>query len=97
MITTDNKDSWKRVADNAENNYPSVGKLVEVVGTKKHVGKKGIVKVHIVDQYDKFSKYCDSSMLLLRQLKGRNGYVVLVQTETENFWVKANLVNVINI
>lgn len=89
VFTATNRDAWQRIADEASEQRPSFGKTVEIVSGRKHKGKTGIVVKHQVDQYAD-TRYKTDASLALREINGREGYVVLVKANDGSlFWVKA--------
>lgn len=89
VFTKDNRDTWQRIADKASEQRPSVNKTVEIIAGRKHKGKTGIVVKHQVDQFAD-TRYKSDASLALREINGREGYVVLVKANDGSlFWVKA--------
>jgi hypothetical protein len=94
VINADNADAWRSLAKFVEKERPSVGKTV-TVDKGKHRGKTGVVERHMLDRYYDAYRYGSSAQHHMTDMRGRDGYVVLIRTETETFWVKGNNVTVL--
>lgn len=94
VINSDNRDGWQAVANSYTEQYPSVGKTVTVVKGRKYKGQSGIIKRHIADRYAD-NRYKSDASMMLRQMKGREGYIVLIEkADGSTFWVKAEYVEI---
>lgn len=92
-ITAENRDFWQKLANDLGPSRPDPGKRVLVVGGRKHKGKTGTVVRHRRDQF--YHWYCvPEANAHLREMAGRAGFVVLVQTESDLFWIRADYVEV---
>lgn len=90
MIRTEDKDFWQAQADKRAADYPHVGRMVTIVDGRKHKGKTGKVLAHKRDAYSDAFRYGNDASHTLRDMAGREGFVVLVDTGLEKFWVKAS-------
>jgi len=93
IFSEDTKEMWQRLADDCAVNRPSKGKHVLVI-YGKHAEKEGIVTWHGIDQYAS-TRYKTGAQLHLRDLMGRSGFRVRIDTGTENFFIDADKVDVI--
>lgn len=96
VITSENYNEWQALANSYKNHFPSVGKTVKVIKGRKYKGLEGVIKRHQVDQYFD-TRYSSNAQVMLREMKGREGYIVLIQPNNGSraFWVKANYVEII--
>jgi hypothetical protein len=93
-INSDNVEAWKQLAKDLSKDRPDVGKTV-LVQSGKHKDKIGVVKRHMVDRYTQAYRYASEAQAHYRDMAGRYGWVVLIDTGTEKpFWVKADKVEV---
>lgn len=90
MIRAEDRDFWQNMANKKALDFPHVGRRITIVAGRKHKGKTGTVRVHKRDQYSTAFRYGNDASLHLRDMAGREGFVVLVDTNTERFWVKAS-------
>jgi hypothetical protein len=91
-------DALKQVSDhgNVYKQRPSVGKAVKVIEGKKHLGAVGTVRWHGIDKYDTSAQYMTDAQVCLRDMIGRLGYRIKIETESgESFFVSADYVEVI--
>lgn len=85
----------QEIVNEAAQQRPSVGERVRVE-TGKRRGAEGTVLRHIVDRFGGKWKYGSDAQQSLREVSGRYGYRVQVQTETHGtFWMDAEKVTVI--
>ena len=90
------KNSWQILANQISQDRPSEGKQVEVVEGRKHKGKIGKVLQHQVDKFQNAFRYGGEGNLRLREMAGRYGYVCLIDTGIEKFWVKAHYLKILS-
>jgi len=93
-INSDTREAWQQLANDLGPQRPSVGKRVRVV-SGKHLGDEGQVTWHGVDRFTD-TRYLSDAQLHLRDMEGRRGFRVRIQSEGENFFVSADKVEVIN-
>lgn len=92
-ITSENRDAWQALADEASKQRPYPGRKVRITGGRKHKGKVGTVMRHQRDRFDATAfRYGGEAALMLRDMEGRYGFCCLIQPEdgTAPFWVKAD-------
>jgi hypothetical protein len=89
-ITAENRDFWQDLANNLHQQRPHVGREVKIEKGRKHKGKQGKVIQHKLDQYDNAYRYGNDASHHYRDMAGRSGWVCLVETSNERFWVKAS-------
>lgn len=93
VINADTQAFWQDMANQLGANRPYVGRRI-VVTSGKHKGKEGFVTRHMKDRYGRdVFRYGGEANLHLREMEGRRGFVVMVDTGTERFWVKADKVD----
>jgi len=92
-ITAETRDAWQRLANDVAPQRPSVGKRVRVT-SGKHAGKDGLVTWHGRDNFAN-NYYQSDAQLHLRDMCGRDGFRVRVDTGSETFFVGADKVEVI--
>lgn len=90
MIKSEDRDFWQSVANKKALDYPHVGRKITVVDGRKHKGKTGIVRQHRIDRYSTAFRYGNDASHYMRDMAGREGFVVLIDTGLETFWVKAS-------
>lgn len=77
--------AWRAIGEIAQGlaaSRPDKGKLVTVIGGRKHKGKRGLVVWHGVDRYSCASRYDGNSMqAAMRQARGVYGYRVGVSVD----------------
>ena len=74
---------------------PSVGKNVVVTEGRKHIGKRGKVFWHGLDKYSHAFRYGGDATLALRQVEGRYGFRIGIESENgERFFINADHVHV---
>lgn len=97
-INSDTVDFWRQLAKDLEPQRPSPGKQVKVTGGRKHKGKSGIVLRHMRSHFkDYLWQYGSEANLHMRDLRGREGFVILVHpNDGPDFWVDADKVEVIS-
>lgn len=97
-ITAENAAGWQKIAEDLAPQRPSVGKWVRVLEGRKHVGKIGQVVRHERDRYDRVERYRSEASMHFIDMRGREGFVVLVQDarNPSRFWVKASYVVVVD-
>lgn len=95
LITSENRDAWQTLANDLSAQFPSVGKRVRVISGRKHLGKVGIVRWHGPDKFAD-NRYKSDAQLMLRDLRGRDGFRVRVESDGEFFFIGADKVEVIN-
>lgn len=82
-------------SDDANAQRPDPGKLVRVDAGKRK-GAEGIVIRHIQDRFGDKWRYGSDMQQMLRDVRGRYGFRVQVQTDTHGtFWVDAENVTVL--
>jgi hypothetical protein len=94
MITAENQSAWQKLADDLGPQRPSIGKRVQVT-SGKHKGKEGTVSWHGVNKFSAAWQYCSDAQAYLREMAGRYGYRVKVDTGSETFFVDADKVEVL--
>lgn len=88
--------AWADLSAKLEPDRPSVGKTVKVVKGRKHLGVTGKVIWHGEDTFDDSTRYLDSAQLYLREIEGRRGYRIRIESETEGkFFLNADYVEVL--
>jgi len=99
-----NNEFWsamKAVCGNDEisANRPSVGTTVIIDKGRKYKGKVGKVVRHIRDKFDRDAwRYCSDAQAIMREARGRYGYVIKVlTTDGETFWCKADYATIIEV
>jgi hypothetical protein len=95
-INTETRDAWQAIANDLSKQRPYPGREVRVEAGRKHRGKTGRVLRHQCDKFGSAFRYGGDANLHMREMAGRYGFVVLVATETEQFWVKAEYVRCID-
>lgn len=95
VITSDNRQAWQDLFNKLALNCPSVGKTVCVTGGKKHLGKRGKVCWHGLDQYSTAYRYGSPAQCHYNDAAGRYGWRVGVDTGTEKFFIAADQVEVV--
>jgi hypothetical protein len=93
-LTSISREQWQRLADDLSAQRPSVGKRVRVSSGKKFLGRVGIVRWHGPDKYAR-DYYRTPAQLDLRDLRGRDGFRIRVESDGESFFVGADQVEVI--
>lgn len=93
VINADTIGAWQELAVEAAEQYPAVGKTVRVT-QGKHSGTVGRVTWHGRDRYANW-RTCTDAQAHLRDLQGRWGFRVRVQTDSESFFVAADQVEVV--
>lgn len=88
-ITSENRDFWQTMANNASRQRPYVGRQVTII-RGKHKGKSGKVIRHQTDRYVDAFRYGGEASNMLTSMEGRRGYVCLIDTGTEKVWAKGN-------
>lgn len=89
-INSENREAWQALANEVSKDRPYVGRRVTVTGGRKHKGKSGEVVRHERDRYVDAFRYGNEAQHHMTQMRGRYGYVVLIDTGTERFWTKAD-------
>lgn len=91
FLTEVPRESLQSLFNTVAQDKPAVGCTVRIKEGRKHKGKIGIIKRHMIDGYADAFRYGNSATHYMTQARGRYGYVVLVQEENGNtFWVKAD-------
>lgn len=88
-ITAENAPIIQSLFNDVSKDKPTIGATVRV-RTGKHAGKIGTVQRHMVSRYKNPFRYGSEMSRAMTQVRGRSGFVVLVKTETETFWVDAD-------
>ncbi len=89
-MNSDTREIWQGIADTLSKDRPYVGRIV-TVDRGKHAGKTGIVRRHQEDRFVNAFRYCDGAQAQMRQMAGRWGFCVQIETEDrEMFWTKAD-------
>ena len=92
-LTSISSEQWQRLVDDLSAQRPSVGKRVRV-SSGKFLGRVGIVRWHGPDKYAR-DYYRTPAQLDLRDLRGRDGFRIRVESDGESFFVGADQVEVI--
>lgn len=95
IINADNREAWQSLANSASKEKPFVGRKVRIDNGRKHKGKIGEVMRHQQDKFWNAFRYGSPAQHMLTQMRGREGFVILVKTQTEQFWVKAEYATVL--
>lgn len=96
LITSENRTAWQNLANDLSGQFPGRGKTVRVVSGKKHINKTGVVFWHGPDKFAN-TRYKSDAQLMLRDLSGREGFRIGVETQDgEKFFIAAERVEVIN-
>ena|SRR3990167_243179 len=95
FISEVTQDQWQSIIDQTEPNRPSVGKRVKVIESRKYLGKEGLVTWHGRDKFSDTWRWCSDAQFHLRDLVGRSGFRVRIDTGSEAFFVNADKVEVI--
>lgn len=92
VITSENRDGWQRIADEASKQRPFPGRRVRIDGGRKYKGKIGTVVRHERSKFDRDAfRYGSDGNLMLREMQGRRGYRIQVRTAFgETFWTEAD-------
>jgi hypothetical protein len=93
-INSDTLDAWQKLAITLGTTRPSIGKRV-MVKRGKHAAEVGIVTWHGHNKFADWNHLTDAQYHL-RELAGRWGYRVQIDTGTEKFFVDADNVEVAN-
>ena len=94
-INSDTREAWQQLANDLSPQRPSVGKRVRVVEGRKYLGDEGQVTWHGVDRFAD-TRYLSDAQLHLRDMEGRRGFRVRIDTGSDSFFVSADKVEVIN-
>lgn len=93
-FTSENRDLWQGLFDEASRERPGVGRTVRVC-RGKHTGKVGVVRRHMVSRYGNPFRYGNEASRAMLQARGRHGFCILIQPEVgSEFFVGADLVMV---
>ena len=95
LITSENRDARQQLADDMSAQFPGVGKRVRVTAGRKHLGRVGIVRWHGPDKFAN-TYYKSDAQLMLRDLRGRDGFRIRVESDGEFFFIAADKVEVVN-
>lgn len=68
---------------------PAIGRMVRIICGKHH-GKIGVVKRHTISKFVKSFRYGNEATRAMIQARGRYGFCVLIQNDTESFWTNAD-------
>lgn len=97
-INAETRDAWQALADMLGPQRPVPGRRVCVRGGRKHKGKSGTVVRHMPSRYrsDRYMSEASLHMRDMRDMRGKDGFVVLVESDDggERFWVNAEHVEV---
>lgn len=91
----DNHEAWQKIIDDTSPQRPDVGKTVKVVEGRKYLGKVGKVLWHGRNKFSTAWRYGSDAQWHLRDVMGRNGFRIKIDTGTEKFFVDADKVEVI--
>lgn len=94
IFILDNREAWQQLTNDLAPQYPSVGKYVHVT-TGKNSGKEGFVTWHGINKFAS-TQFCTDAQLHLRDMEGRRGFRVCINTGNERFYVDADKVEVID-
>jgi hypothetical protein len=97
-INGDTVEAWREIAKDLSAQRPYPGRRVEIVGGRKHKGRVGVVLIHCRDQYSSAFRYGGEANLHMREMAGRDGFVVKCRDEMTNeiFWCKADYTKVLD-
>ena len=87
-------DAWNKLSEQVSPQRPSVGKRVRVI-EGKYSGKEGTVFWHGVDKFNSPYRYATNEQCWLRELVGRSGFRVGIETPEGKIFVSADKVEVI--
>jgi hypothetical protein len=90
-------ESWRRVAALCSKSRPSVGKIVRVIGGRKHKGRGGQVVRHVKSKFAGYAeRYKSEAQLTMREMQGTFGYCVQIDPGdgSDLFWVNAEYVEI---
>jgi hypothetical protein len=90
-LTAENAPVFQELFNSVARDKPSIGATIRVI-YGKHSGKIGTVTRHMLSRYKHPFRYGNAASHAMTQARGRGGYVVLVKTEMETFWVDADKV-----
>jgi hypothetical protein len=95
VITSENRETWQKLATDLAGQRPSPGKRVRVLAGKRK-GAAGSVRRHQLSRFGNGYRFCSDAQAQLRDLKGRYGWCVLIRGDDgHEFWADADNVEVI--
>jgi len=89
MITFENRQVWQDLFNEVAKEKPCIGRTVRIT-RGKHSAKIGKVIRHASDRYTNVFRYGNEASHAMTQARGRDGFIILVESQGETFWTKAN-------
>ena len=91
-ITSENRDAWQRMADDAAAQRPYPGRRVRIDGGRKYKGKIGLVVRHERDRFGSAWRYGSDASHMLQDMIGRYGFRIQVRSDVDGslFWCPAD-------
>lgn len=95
LITSENRAAWQKLADDLGPGRPTVGKTVKVIAGK-YTGETGKVFWFGPDKFAS-TRYCTDAQLALREIEGKRGFRVGIETANGRIFVPGQNVEVVQV